>query len=46
VGILSDFQKGQIDAARLAKTATFISCTHKSSFQGYDGIHKSWEDIG
>jgi len=35
VGDLLEFQKGQIFGARRTKN---------SRFQGYDSIHKSWED--
>jgi len=50
MGYLSDFQRGQIAGARLVgasvnKTATFFRCFQGSSFQSYDGEHKSWEDV-
>jgi hypothetical protein len=50
VGDLPGFQRGHIVGVHLAgasvtKTATLLGITQSSSFQGYDGIHKSWEDI-
>jgi hypothetical protein len=51
MGDLSDFERGQTVVERLAgasvtKTAShFMRCIQNSSFQGFDGIHKSWEDI-
>jgi len=51
MGDLSDFERGQTVVERLAgasvtKTAShFMRCIQNSSFQGCDGIHKSWEDI-
>ena len=49
MGDLSDFQREQIVDVRLAggsvtKMVT-IWCIQSSSFQGYDGIHLSWEEI-
>jgi hypothetical protein len=46
VGDFSDFLRGQIFAARLAGTFVNKSATLSGlSRAGYDGIHKSWEDI-
>jgi hypothetical protein len=49
MGDLPDFERGQIVAVRLAgasaiRTATLFWCIRSDSFQGYVGIHKSWED--
>ena len=49
MGDFLDFQRGQIDGVRLAGARVtktpLIRCIQSSSFQGYDDIHKSWEDI-
>jgi len=50
MGDLSDFQRGQTVGTRLAgasvtKTAKLIRLIQSSRSQGYDSIHRSWEDI-
>jgi len=50
MGDLSDFQRGQIAGARLVgasvtKTAIFFRCFQSSSFQSYEGEHKSMDDV-
>jgi len=46
---LSDFQRGQTVGPHLAGASVTKRATlpgiHSSSFQGYDSIQKSWEDI-
>jgi len=44
MGEMSTFQRGHLAGASVTKTAT-MRCIQSSSLQGYDGIHKSWEDI-
>jgi hypothetical protein len=45
---LSDFERGQIVGVRLPgpcdKNFHIIRCTDSYSFEGYVGIHESWED--
>ena len=50
MGALSDFERGQIVCVHLArasvtKTCTLLGVSQSSSFRGYDGVHKSWEDV-
>ena len=50
MGGFSDFQIGQIVGARLAgasviKKVTLLGVSKAAVSQGYDVIHKSWEDI-
>jgi len=49
MGGFSDSQRGQIVGAHLAgasvtKMATLLGVS-RTSFQGCDDVHKSWEDI-
>jgi hypothetical protein len=44
MGDMSAFQRGHLAGAPVTKTAT-VRCIQSSSLQGYDGIHKSCEDI-
>jgi hypothetical protein len=44
MGDMSAFQRGHLSRALVTKTAT-INCIQSSSLQGYDGVHKLWEDI-
>ena len=44
MGDMSAFQRGHLAGASVTRTAT-IRCIQSSSLQGYDGVHKSWEDI-
>jgi hypothetical protein len=49
MGDFLDFQRGHIIGAHLAGASNqnghFIMYMQSSSLQGYDNIHKSWEDI-
>lgn len=44
MGDMSAFQRGHLAGASVTKTAT-VRRIQSGSLQGYDGIHKSWEDI-
>jgi hypothetical protein len=49
MGYLSDFKRGQIVVARVVvvfvKKGHFFRCIQSINFQGYGGIHKSWDII-
>jgi hypothetical protein len=50
MGHFSYFRRGQIAGAHLAaasvnKPATLLGVSKSGSLQGYDDIHKSWEDV-
>ena len=44
IGDKSAFQRGHFAGVLVTKTAT-INCSQSSNLQGYDGVHRLWEDI-